>query len=929
MADQEIDIEGLQQALDQLQEKFGISDKTLSSFVKNIQKNSADFQKELGKLNKEVAKGAKGYKDQVDMLNKLDSAIEDLTDSMEDEQDATKKLAAEQTKAALLAQRDALQTSASMKGMQEATTKAASGMASAAVKGAGDFVKGLQSNATGVDLASGLMTAGIDVATAGTKALGQGLQAAAPMLMRFGPAGMVAAAALEIFGIVLDKSADSMNKLAKFGVEILQKEVEKTVKSFHEMNSAGAMFANGMNDMRRYSSMAGLTVEQFSGAVKNTAPLLAEAGYTVSDGAKMMANVTSQFARTTGRSGQTLQREMQNLGFGFQEQAELSAQIISDLRRTGTGGTTTNKAVAEATLDLAKNMRIVANITGEDAKQRMDQAKKQAEQYAFFSKVNEIARKTNDPGLPSRVKASLALMDETQRRAAIQATVLGGAVTDVGANLTGAADGGRVFADSLNSGGAQVVDMVGGFAQQGDRYLKATDEVGRAVSMAAIATGKNADLAAAFDSQGQQSLKLNSENLKKSIAQGDKAAGAAGGYQESLMAAEQAAQQLKIKMQEMMDVPIKKFADVSKAMLEGLQSIIDKTFGQSGNKAIDEAAERVLDEKKRRQEELEQLKKSDPKKYKQEAAKDEKKRTEGMKSSDEKYQQMINDSGPALYAEGGTIPAGETGIVGEAGPEIVKGPAEVTSAKESKEILGKLGNLSGGQLTSQAMNSMQAITSDAKESKEILGKLGNLSVGQLTSQAMNSMQAITSEGKGSIAGYFLEAAAALKWVGDKDNGSWTLGGEVVDQNTAREILDFARGWPKLKQEIQSELDKAKDLIGEGGSKLDASIKETGGSTKMSDYVTGLTESSAGAKMSDYATGFAKGGIASGSLSGYSATLHGTEAVVPLPDNKSIPVNLEGSAITGALRAQSDILNSILSAMQQNNKYASGLLQNSY
>jgi hypothetical protein len=305
---------------------------------------------------------------------------------------------------------------------------------------------------------------------------------------------------------------------------------------------------------------------------------------------------------------------------------------------------------------------------------------------------------------------------------------------------------------------------------------------------------------------------------------------------------------------------------------------------------------------------------------------------------------MINDSGPALYAEGGTIPAGETGIVGEAGPEIVKGPAEVTSAKESKEILGKLGNLSGGQLTSQAMNSMQAITSDAKESKEILGKLGNLSVGQLTSQAMNSMQAITSEGKGSIAGYFLEAAAALKWVGDKDNGSWTLGGEVVDQNTAREILDFARGWPKLKQEIQSELDKAKDLIGEGGSKLDASIKETGGSTKMSDYVTGLesggstkmsdyvtglTESSAGAKMSDYATGFAKGGIASGSLSGYSATLHGTEAVVPLPDNKSIPVNLEGSAITGALRAQSDILNSILSAMQQNNKYASGLLQNSY
>jgi hypothetical protein len=904
MADQEIDIQGLQQALDQLQEKFGISDKTLSTFVKNIQKSSTSFQKELSKLNNEVARGTKGYSDQLNLLKKLDDAIEDLTDSMEDEQDATKKLAAEQTKAALLAQRDALATSASMKGMQEATTKAASGMASAAVKGAGDFVKGLQSNATGVDLASGLMTAGIDLATAGTKALGQGLQAAAPMLMRFGPAGMIAAAALEIFGIVLDKSADSMNKLAKFGVEVLQKEVEKTVKSFHEMNSAGAMFANGMNDMRRYSSMAGLTVEQFSSAVKNTAPLLAEAGYTVSDGAKMMAGVTSQFAKTTGRSGQTLQREMQNLGFGFQEQAELSAQIISDLRRTGTGSTTTNRAVAEATLDLAKNMRIVATITGEDAKQRMDQAKKQAEQYAFFSKVNEIARKTNDPGLPSRVKASLALMDETQRRAAIQATVLGGAVTDVGANLTGAADGGRVFADSLNRGGAQVVDMVGGFAQQGDRYLKATDEVGRAVSMSAIATGKNADLAAAFDSQGQQSLKLNSENLKKSIAQGDKAAGAAGGYQDSLMAAEQAAQQLKIKMQEMMDVPIKKFADVSRAMLDGLQQYINKTFSSSGDKKPGQ-----VDDDGRVIQKPVTFPNADraPKGPAVQPYNLGKKAKEVMSPIGEKAKEVmlppdsqfgVPPSSMKKYAEGGTIPAGQSGIVGEAGPEIVKGPAEVTSAKESKKILD--GN---------SKDKASAGVTGANETKEVLSKLGNISVGQLTSQAMDKMSYLTSESDGSIAGYFLAAAKALK----NDNGVWTLGGEVVDQNTAQQILDFVQGWPKLKQEIQGEIDKAKEMIGEGGGKLDATLSQLGTSTKVSDL----------------ATGFAKGGIASGSLSGYSATLHGTEAVVPLPDNKSIPVNLEGSALTGALQAQSDILNSILSAMQQNNKYASGLLQNSY
>ena len=42
-----------------------------------------------------------------------------------------------------------------------------------------------------------------------------------------------------------------------------------------------------------------------------------------------------------------------------------------------------------------------------------------------------------------------------------------------------------------------------------------------------------------------------------------------------------------------------------------------------------------------------------------------------------------------------------------------------------------------------------------------------------------------------------------------------------------------------------------------------------------------------------AIGFASGGISSGPTSGYPVQLHGTEAVVPLPDGKTIPVSLQG------------------------------------
>jgi len=41
-----------------------------------------------------------------------------------------------------------------------------------------------------------------------------------------------------------------------------------------------------------------------------------------------------------------------------------------------------------------------------------------------------------------------------------------------------------------------------------------------------------------------------------------------------------------------------------------------------------------------------------------------------------------------MFADGGTIPAGQFGIVGEAGPELVRGPAQVTSAKDTASMGG-------------------------------------------------------------------------------------------------------------------------------------------------------------------------------------------------------------------------------------------------
>ena len=79
------------------------------------------------------------------------------------------------------------------------------------------------------------------------------------------------------------------------------------------------------------------------------------------------------------------------------------------------------------------------------------------------------------------------------------------------------------------------------------------------------------------------------------------------------------------------------------------------------------------------------------------------------------------------------------------------------------------------------------------------------------------------------------------------------------------------------QDLYDEITDLMDSLDLGGA-LDS----------VTDAAGGIWESATG-----WFTG-ALGGIASGPTSGFPAILHGTEAVVPLPDGRSIPVNLTGA-----------------------------------
>jgi hypothetical protein len=141
-------------------------------------------------------------------------------------------------------------------------------------------------------------------------------------------------------------------------------------------------------------------------------------------------------------------------------------------------------------------------------------------------------------------------------------------------------------------------------------------------------------------------------------------------------------------------------------------------------------------------------------------------------------------------------------------------------------------------------------------------------------------------------------------------------------------------------------DAAKYMAHMMGYGTAAKILEAPGSTPLSRLVprdwlakNGLERYSTAAQLRSHfdqitgGRGYQYGGISSGPRSGYTAMLHGTEAIVPLPNGRSIPVEMTG--MTDKIGQQLDVmnqqissLNELVSLMRTNNDISTKILRTS-
>ena len=102
---------------------------------------------------------------------------------------------------------------------------------------------------------------------------------------------------------------------------------------------------------------------------------------------------------------------------------------------------------------------------------------------------------------------------------------------------------------------------------------------------------------------------------------------------------------------------------------------------------------------------------------------------------------------------------------------------------------------------------------------------------------------------------------------------------------------------------------SKDQFADNLSKEWASLPYNTGQS----YYAGVGSNKSSGSRDQFMTAFARnGGVFAGPDSGYPATLHGPEAVVPLPDGKTIPVRLENDSVFGNQNNTKDEMKQMMS-----------------
>ena len=535
-------------------ERFGFVNKILAKFSAQIIKSTKSTEEQFKDLNKEAAKNA----------------------------DATKKATNDQQKKALQEKKQDIEKAKRrveydriLEDSSEALVKATGALTA-------QLTTSIQDNSGAVAISSKVMSAGMGFVGSASQTAGTALQVLGGGMIAAGVAtmGFTAAIGAVVYGagLLLNVLGGATTALGKFAVEALSKELEKTIVAFGKASSGGALFADGMTGLRDAAKNAGLTIEQFSETIQRQSANIAAAGLSVPQGVKRLGNALRA-------GGDELRGNLINLGFSIAEQGDLVAETMALMRQSGQPLRANGTQIAVQTERYAENLRIIAAITGEDAKKKMAQTREITNQLAFQQKLAGM-----DEDQRIKIINGMANMPAALQKNVRDIVLFGSVINTTGATLTALspniqglqnsiasqvtagtlnADSARMATKQFNAGiRAELADQSGAFssialAQSAGLSGLASDVAALATNLLVQVTPDKAAITAAEEAVRNQ--KKTTDELTDNVKD-----------------ASIAAQKLATAIQDSLLAPMGLFAEATKGITEGMVKAVDKLYELAG-----------------------------------------------------------------------------------------------------------------------------------------------------------------------------------------------------------------------------------------------------------------------------------------------------------------------------------------------------------
>jgi len=246
--------------------------------------------------------------------------------------------------------------------------------------------------------------------------------------------GSVLAASAKKLGLP-DEAVGALTAVVKGGLQtanqLLYDEVNQTIKSYSAFNKMGVSFGGAMSEMRTSAGQAGLLVDQFSSAMAKAEPNLKQMGLTTAEAINKVSAVGFEFGKVRA-DGSSLRKELMGMGYSVEEQVELAAQYMANIRQSMTAekfAAMNEKTVAQQTRQYAEDLKVLTDITGKNAKQAMEEARAK-------SMEADIMARLGSPEEIKKFQAAYANMPDYAKKGFLEYVSSGGqAIVDQATNI--------------------------------------------------------------------------------------------------------------------------------------------------------------------------------------------------------------------------------------------------------------------------------------------------------------------------------------------------------------------------------------------------------------------------------------------------------------------------------------------------------------